>query len=111
MSVFSRLLIAGITAALFLLLLYACMDASAPAEGADAIINRRSAIPSDTPLVSRRHCSNIVGNAVDSIGLIANVLTRKSATFGDRNADRERYLAQPAVRMMVSSGSACATSV
>jgi hypothetical protein len=35
MSGFSRLLIAGITAALFLLVMYACMDTSAPAEGAD----------------------------------------------------------------------------
>jgi hypothetical protein len=38
MSGFSRLLIAGITAALFLLVMYACMDTSAPAEGADAIL-------------------------------------------------------------------------
>jgi hypothetical protein len=35
MSGFSRLLIAGITAALFLLVMYACMDTSAPSAGAD----------------------------------------------------------------------------
>ncbi|MFP4438986.1 MAG: hypothetical protein ACLFVO_17235 [Chloroflexaceae bacterium] len=35
MSGFSRLLIAGITAALFLLVMYACMDTSAPTAGAD----------------------------------------------------------------------------